>query len=114
MLVFTILMETEQLNLRLSQALLQDIDIVSGLLKINRSEWIKTTLAEEAQKEKNKLLLELSTLYAKGMIQKKDVEEIVGKDIAQEMEFVKLKSIDSARKGRELGKELRGKLKKRT
>lgn len=99
------------MNIRLSQELVNDLDVVSGLLKVNRSEWVKTKLAEEIHKEKNRLLMELSTLYAKGMITKKNVEELVGKDIADEMEFIKEKAIESARRGRELGKQLRGKLK---
>ena len=45
-------MQTEQLNVRASKELIHDIDMVTGLLKITRSEWIKTKLAEEAQKEK--------------------------------------------------------------
>ncbi len=105
-------METEQLNIRISPELVQDLEVVSGLLKINRSEWIKTKLAEEAQREKNRLLMELSTLYAKGMITKQNVEELVGKEIADEMEFLKRKSIESIRRGYELGKKLKGKLKK--
>ncbi len=105
-------METEQLNIRVSPELIHDLDIVSGLLKINRSEWVKTKLAEEAQREKNRLLMELSTLYAKGMITKQKVEELVGTKIADEMEFLKRKSIGSIRQGRELGRRLQGKLKK--
>lgn len=103
-------METEQLNLRVSGELIHDLDIVSGLLKINRSEWIKTKLAEEAQKEKNRLLMELSTLYAKGMITKKNVEELVGSEIAEEMEFLKKTAIDSIKMGREYGRKLKQKL----
>lgn len=104
-------METEQLNIRVSQDLVHDIDIVTGFLKINRSEWIKTKLAEEAQKEKNRLLMELSTLYAKGMITKQNVEELVGKEIADEMEFIKETAIESVKHGHELGKKMTGKFK---
>src|SRR3989338_2592091 len=102
-------METEQLNIRLSPELVQDLDIVSNLLKINRSEWIKTKLAEETQREKNRLLMELSTIYAKGMITKQNVEELVGKEIADEMEFIKKKSIESVKRGAEYGEKQRGK-----
>lgn len=100
-------METEQLNVRASKELIHDIDIVTGLLKINRSEWIKTKLAEEAQREKNRLLMELSTLYAKGMITRKNVEELVGKDIADEMESVKETALESMKMGHEYGKKLK-------
>ena len=96
----------------MSQELKQDLDIVTGLLKVNRSEWVKTKLAEQIHEEKNRLLMELSTLYAKGMITKKNVEELVGEEIADEMEFIKRKSIESIQMGRELGKKLKGKLRK--
>jgi hypothetical protein len=103
-------MHTEQMNMRLTPDLKKDLDIVACLLKVNRSEWVKTKLAEEIHKEKNRLLMELSTLYAKGMVTKKNIEKLVGKDIADEMEFVKKKSIASIHSGRELGRKLKGKL----
>ena len=102
-------MQTEQLNIRMSTELLHDLDIISSLLKVNKSEWIKTKLAEEVHEEKNKLLMELSTLYASGMINKKKVEQLVGKDIADEMEFIKNKAIESAKKGIEIGRKIRKK-----
>lgn len=113
MLSFAILvinMQTEQLNIRISQELVHDLDIVSGLLKINRSEWIKAKLAEEAQREKNRLLMELSTLYAKGMITRQNVEELVGKEIADEMESIKETALESIKMGREYGRKLKQKL----
>ncbi|MEK6846211.1 MAG: hypothetical protein AABY26_05600 [Nanoarchaeota archaeon] len=103
-------MQTEQLNIRISEDLVHDIDVVTNLLKINRSEWIKTKLAEEAQKEKKRLLIELSTLYAKGMITKQQVQELVGKEIAEEMEFIKQTAIESISMGREYGRKLKQKL----
>ncbi len=100
------LMETEQLNLRVSEELINDLNVISGLLKVNRSEWVKTKLAEEVNKEKNRLLMELSTLYSKGMIKKKDIEELIGKEIAEEMEFIKQTTLESNKMGIKLGKKL--------
>lgn len=105
-------MQTEQMNIRLSQDLIGDLEVVSGLLKINRTEWVKTKLAEEIHREKNRLLMELSTLYAQGMITKQNVEELVGTEIAEEMEFIKKTAIESATMGAEHGRKLRGKLKR--
>ena len=102
-------MKTEQLNIRMPRELLHDLEVISNLLKVNKSEWIKTKLAEEVHEEKNRLLMELSTLYAKGMISKNKVEQLVGKEIADEMEFIKRKSIESVKKGAEDGKKLRKK-----
>ncbi|MBI2141535.1 hypothetical protein HYU16_03870, partial [Candidatus Woesearchaeota archaeon] len=74
-------METEQFNVRMPKELVQDLDIISRLLKVNKSEWVKTKLAEEVHEEKNKLLMELSTLYANGMINKEKIEKLVGKEV---------------------------------
>ena len=104
-----IIMETEQFNIRMPKDLVQDLDIISKLLKVNKSEWVKTKLAEEVHEEKNKLLMELSTLYANGMISKNKIEHLVGKDIVDEMEFIKKKAIESAKKGVEYGRKLRKK-----
>lgn len=106
-------METEQLNIRVNKELLKDLDVISKFLKVNKSEWIKIRLAKEVLEEKNKLLMDLSTLYAKGMIDKSELENMVGKNIADEMEFIKNKAKDSVRSGVEDGKKLREELKKR-
>ena len=100
-------METEQFNIRLPKDLLQDLDIVSSLLKVNKSEWVKTKLAEEVHEEKNKLLMELSTLYAKGIVSKKEVGALVGKEIADEMEFVQKKAKESIKRGIDYGNKLK-------
>ncbi|MBI2576421.1 hypothetical protein HYV84_04345 [Candidatus Woesearchaeota archaeon] len=102
-------METEQFNIRIPKELLQDLEVVSSLLKVNKSEWVKTKLAEEVHEEKNKLIMELSTLYAKGIISKEKVGESVGKEIADEMEFIKNKALESAKRGIAHGKGLRKK-----
>ena len=102
-------METEQFNIRMPKDLVQDLGIISKLLKVNKSEWVKTKLAEEVHEEKNKLLMELSTLYANGMITKEKIEKLVGKEVADEMEFIKEKAIESVKKGIEIGKGLKKK-----
>jgi len=100
-------METEQLNVRVPTDLLHDLNIVSRLLKINKSEWIKTKLAEEVHEEKNRLLMELSSLYTKGMITKKEVESLVGKQIAGQMESVYKTAKKSMKAGMEYGKNIK-------
>ena len=93
-------MQTEQLNVRLSTELVNDLNVVSKLLKVNKSEWIKTKLAEEVQEEKTRLLMELGNLYVKGMITKKEVETLVGKEIADRMESTYLTAMKSVKAGK--------------
>ena len=102
-------METTQLNLRIPKELVNNLKIIENVLKVNKSEWIKTKIAENVNDEINKLLMEVSTKYAKGLIDKNEVERLVGKNIADEMELLKRSATESARKGRELGKKLRDK-----
>lgn len=47
---------TEQLNLRMPKELLEDLDILSDILKFNKSEWIKIKLSEIVHEEKSRLL----------------------------------------------------------
>ena len=98
-------METEQFNIRMPKDLVQDLDIISKLLKVNKSEWVKTKLAEEVHEEKNKLLMELSALYANGVISKGKIEKMVGKDVADEMESIKVIAQKSVKHGLDYGKK---------
>jgi len=100
-------METEQFNIRITKNLMRDLKIVSALLKISKSDWVKIKLAEKINEEKNRLLMELSTLYAKGMIGKRKIEKLVGKDIAEEMKHIKKKSELSIKEGSEYGRKLK-------
>lgn len=100
-------METEQVNIRMPKNLMQDIAIISKLLKVNKSDWVKTKLAEEVHEEKNKLLMGIGTLYANGMISKEEIKKIAGKDVADEMEYIKVVAQKSVKHGLEYGKKLR-------
>ena len=99
-------METAQFNIRLPTELLSDLDIISKLLKINKSEWIKAKLAEEVHGEKNKLLMELSNLYASGAITKNEIEKLVGREVAETMESIRRTAMRSVKIGKKYGKEL--------
>lgn len=47
--------KTEQLNMRMPVELLEDIDEISKILRVNKSEWIKIKLSEIVFEEKNRL-----------------------------------------------------------
>jgi hypothetical protein len=46
---------TEQLNLRMPIELLEDIEEISRILKVNKSEWIKIKLSEIVYEQKSRL-----------------------------------------------------------
>jgi len=47
-------MRTEQFNIRMSKELMRDLELVSKLLKVNKSEFVKVKLAELIREEKRK------------------------------------------------------------
>ena len=59
---------TEQLNLRIPKELIEDLDKIASILKVNKSEWIKIKLSELVYEEKSRLLQKYAELKDKGML----------------------------------------------
>jgi len=68
---------TEQLNLRIPSELLADLDKISRILKVNKSEWIKIKLGELVYAEKSKLVDQYNELIKKGIIDRKELEKLL-------------------------------------
>ncbi|MFH1209981.1 MAG: hypothetical protein V1663_04295 [archaeon] len=101
-------METEQFNIRIPSELVYDLEVISKLLKVNKSEWVKLRLAEDVMEEKNRLLIELSNLYVNGIVSKEEIKKLLGEDMSNKMDFIKNKSIISLKKGLDYGKKFKG------
>ncbi len=71
--------KTTQLNLRIPDELIEDIDKISEILKVNKSEWIKIKLSELVHQEKSKILDQYIELNKKGIIDKKVINELLEK-----------------------------------
>ncbi len=70
---------TEQLNLRMPKELLDDLELLSDLLKVNKSEWIKIKLSELVHHEKSRLIEQYVQLEKKGIVNKKDIKNNIKK-----------------------------------
>jgi len=70
-------MHTEQFNIRLPTTLVKDLDILSKILQVNKSEFVKVKIAEIVSKEKSKLISELESLHKKGIITKPELKKIL-------------------------------------
>ncbi|MFA5797788.1 MAG: hypothetical protein WC916_07200 [Candidatus Woesearchaeota archaeon] len=73
---------TEQLNLRMPKALLHDINLISEILKINKSEWIKIKIGEMVYEEKSRLLEHYSEKHKKGLITEAEFKRIINQQYA--------------------------------
>lgn len=68
---------TEQLNLRIPKELIEDLDKIASILKVNKSEWIKIKLGELVYEEKSRLLQKYAELKDKGMLNDKEYKELI-------------------------------------
>jgi hypothetical protein len=68
---------TEQLNLRIPKELLEDLEQISKILKVNKSEWIKIKIGEIIHNEKSKIIEQLIALKEKGLIDKKEIDKLL-------------------------------------
>ena len=67
---------TEQLNLRMSKEFLEDVDAISKILRVNKSEWIKIKLGEIVYTEKSRLLGKMIDLKNKDIVDKKAINKL--------------------------------------
>jgi len=68
---------TEQLNLRIPKELIEDLDKIASILKVNKSEWIKIKLGEMVYEEKSRLMQRYVELKNQGLISDKELKEIL-------------------------------------
>ena len=101
-----VLMETEQLNLKLQKSLYDEIEIVSKVLHIQKNEWARNILAHEVKKELEEHRHFLVREYLKGTITKKELISVLGahevKDIDRIAETGKRSFDDAIRLAKEM------------
>ena len=98
---------TVQMNLKLKPELANEIDLISRILHISKTEWIKTLLAHEVKKEIEEHKGFLATEYARGNISYEELVQYVGKEGA---ELVKL-GIENTERAFEEAKKVSQRLK---
>ncbi len=81
--------------LQIPEHIVGDVNLVVSLLRVSRDRLLIDIIEREVAKEKERLLMELGTLYAQGRISKADLVEMVGESLSDEMELVKIKTEQS-------------------
>ncbi len=71
---------TTQINIRLDEHLLQEIDALSRMLHVPRSEWLRMKLAEAVKDSILKYREALALEYTMGHISYKELHAALGKD----------------------------------
>ena len=78
MLSNAIMEETEQFNIRVSKALIYDLEFVSQSLRINKSDWVRFKLAEIVQKEKETIIKKIEIKFIDGLISEEEFKQSAG------------------------------------
>jgi|Deesub1362B_J571_1020462.scaffolds.fasta_scaffold12322_2 NADH dehydrogenase/NADH:ubiquinone oxidoreductase subunit G len=86
------IMKAIQISLQVPEYTVKDLDMIANLLQISREQLLTDIIEREAAREKERLLMELGTLYAQDRISKADLVEMIGEALADEMELIKGKT----------------------
>lgn len=97
-------MEIVKVELEISKKLEEDIHLVARLLQVGQNRFLADILSREIALTKERLLMELGTLFAYGKIRKSDLEELVGEDYAGEMEYIRRKVEQSFEEAARIGR----------
>ncbi len=76
-----------QVNIRLDEDLLSEIDIISKVLHISRTEWMRAKIARAAKDDTLNLMEAIVLEYSRGHITDEELNEILGSD-ADEIRFI--------------------------
>ena len=76
-----------QVNIRLEEDLLSEIDALTKVLHMSRTEWIRMKIAQALQKDTLNLTEAIALEYAKGRISDKELKDLLGTD-ANEIRFI--------------------------
>ena len=76
-----------QVNIRLDEDLLEEIDALAKVMHISRTEYIKLKLSKGLQEDTLNMIEAIVLEYAKGRISEKELRELLGKD-ADDIKFI--------------------------
>ncbi len=69
-----------QVNIRLDEKLLKEIDALTGVLHLSRTEWLRMKIALAVKDDTLRLSEAIALEYAKGNISKEELKNLLGRD----------------------------------
>lgn len=76
-----------QVNVRLDEHLLKEVDAITRVLHVSRSEWLRNKIAHAVKEETLNLREAIALEYAKGHISDEELKELLGME-AEEVKFI--------------------------
>jgi len=78
-----------QVNIRLDDNLLSEIDTITKVLHVSRTEWLRMKIAFAVKDEELRLSEAIALEYAKGRISEKELKDMLGTDADDVIYIVK-------------------------
>lgn len=78
---------TTQVNVRLDEHLLSEIDAITKVLHISRTEWLRIKIAHAVKEDTLNLTEAIALEYAKGRLSDDELRELLGSD-ADEIKYI--------------------------
>ncbi len=76
-----------QVNIRLNEHLLQEINAITKVLHVSRSEWLRNIIAHAVKEETLNLKEAIVLEYAKGHISEEELTELIGSG-SEDVKFI--------------------------
>jgi len=98
-------MKSEILGIRMNQKMKREIEIISKILNISPSEWVRNKIAENIQKTLEEMRYQIILAYIRGIITKDELREVFG-EMTEDIDFIIDKTKKDLLKAEELAKEM--------
>ncbi len=80
-------MMSTQVNVRLDEILLKEIDTLTKVLHISRTDWLRVKIARAVKEDTLNLKEAIAMEYAKGRITDEELKELLGAD-AEDVKYI--------------------------
>lgn len=86
----------KQMNMRVSETLLKDLDFIAKMLGVTRTEWLKVKFAEFIRDQKRQLIEDLEQDFISGRVKEAEFKKKAGYPPTKGMLYHKLQVKDGA------------------
>lgn len=98
MLLYAIMEDTAQLNIRLAKSLLYDMEFVAQHYKISKAEWLKYKIANLVKQEREEIIQDIERRFIGGMISEQEFKSSTGINPTEEMKELRAKVTETPNK----------------
>ena len=81
-------MREEIMAVRMEPKLKRDVELISKVLHVSPSEWIRTRVAYEVKRSVEDLRYQIVLEYYRGNLTKEELKELFGEEIAENIDFI--------------------------